>query len=429
MNLRRRHGAPSLMATPARSQTGKVRMDTGVLDASIRFLIALARALHRYGTAADRLEETLVICARRLGVEAEFFASPTSILASFETRRGSVSRMIRVEESELNLAKLTEVDRIIGGLGRGELGPDAARLALDEVESRRDVFSPGVRVAGFAIAASLVARLFGGGSRELVLTALTAVPVGALCHWLTQSVRLRPLAVAVAATLASFSAFAFIPAADEGAAFLVTVSSLILLMPGLKVTIAMRELAMQHLTSGTTRMTAALRTLLALAFGVIAGRQAASAWSLPDLQLSGEPLPPWSLWLAVALFPLALTIDFRARVRDLPAVALGCFLAYFAARQGQASFGPEVGAFLGALAVGVGGNLYARCFDRPASLVQIPGVTLLVPGSVGFRSVVALLEHDSALGVEFAFTMVLVGTALGSGLIVANVLVPPRGSL
>ena len=37
-------------------------------DASIRFLIALARALHRYGTAADRLEETLAICAGRLGI-------------------------------------------------------------------------------------------------------------------------------------------------------------------------------------------------------------------------------------------------------------------------------------------------------------------------------------------------------------------------
>lgn len=416
-------------AKSARPDTGTLRVESAGLDASIKFLIALARALHRYGTAADRLEETLSHCAQRLEINAEFFASPTSILASFETRRGAVSRMIRVEESELNLAKLSDVDAVLGRIGRGEMGPDAARLELDAIAARREIFGPGARILGFATAAALVARLFDGGWREIVLTVITAIAVGLICHLFSKNVRMRPLAVASAAGLASFSAFSFLPESEPSAAFLVTVSSLILLMPGLKVTIAMRELAMQHLTSGTTRLTAALRTLLALAFGVIAGRQAAAGFDLPDLGLSADPLSPATLWAAVGIFPLALTVDFRARMRDLPAISAGCFVAYFSARYGTERFGPEMGAFLGALAVGITGNLYARIANRPASIVQIPGVTLLVPGSVGFRSVVALLEHDSALGVEFAFTMVIVGTALGSGLIVANVLSPPRGSL
>ncbi|MEZ6196421.1 MAG: threonine/serine exporter family protein [Planctomycetota bacterium] len=398
-------------------------------EAAIRFVLALAESLHRYGTPADRLEENLALCSARLGLSAQFFASPTSILASFETRRGVVSRMLRVAESELNLEKLVRVDRVISRLVRGEIGPDEARIGLEEVERAPDRFGPAMRVAGFAAAATLVARLFGGGAAELLLTLLTASVIGVTVHLLAASDRMRPLAVAVAAGLASASGFAFLGPVDEAAAYVVTVSSLILLMPGLKVTIAMRELAMQHLTSGTTRMMAALRTLLGMAFGVIGGRQAAAALPSPPDFLPGFELPEATLWAAVALFPIALVVDFRARWRDLPVIAAGCFSAYFAASWGRSVFGPEMGAFVGSLAVGVAGNLFARVFDRPASVLQIPGVTLLVPGSVGFRSVFQLLDHDAASGVDAAFRMVLVGTALGSGLIVANVLVPPRRAL
>ncbi len=43
----------------------------------------MAGALSRYGETADDLESGLRDCARRLGVDAEFFATPTAVFASF----------------------------------------------------------------------------------------------------------------------------------------------------------------------------------------------------------------------------------------------------------------------------------------------------------------------------------------------------------
>ena len=50
--------------------------------------------------------------------------------------------------------------------------------------------------------------------------------------------------------------------------------------------------------------------------------------------------------------------------------------------------------FLGALTVGVASNWYSRLMDHPAIITQVPGILLLVPGSMGFRSVASFLRRD-----------------------------------
>jgi len=66
--------------------------------------------------------------------------------------------------------------------------------------------------------------------------------------------------------------------------------------------------------------------------------------------------------------------------------------------------------------------------DRPAQILHVPGVLLLVPGTIGFRSVSAMLERQVVSGIETAFTMIFIATALVAGLLVANVVVPRRKS-
>ena len=48
--------------------------------AAITFVLELARALHTHGTPAHRLETALYTIATKLGLRAEFFSTPTSIM-------------------------------------------------------------------------------------------------------------------------------------------------------------------------------------------------------------------------------------------------------------------------------------------------------------------------------------------------------------
>jgi uncharacterized membrane protein YjjB (DUF3815 family) len=106
-------------------------------------------------------------------------------------------------------------------------------------------------------------------------------------------------------------------------------------------------------------------------------------------------------------------------------VLLAVAIAFLGVRIGGLVFDRELSAFVGAFAVAVAANLYARLRRRPAAVMRTPGLLLLVPGSLGFRGLTTALQQDFSAGSQFAFRMLLVGGALVAGLLVANVLVPP----
>ena len=60
---------------------------------------------------------------------------------------------------------------------------------------------------------------------------------------------------------------------------------------------------------------------------------------------------------------------------------------------------------------------------------MVPGIMLLVPGSIGFRSVTSFVEANALAGVESAFSMMLVAVGLVVGLLLANAAVMPRRAL
>lgn len=108
----------------------------------------------------------------------------------------------------------------------------------------------------------------------------------------------------------------------------------------------------------------------------------------------------------------------------LPVVVTG-LTGFAAARWGGAVL-EDFGPFLGALAVGLASHVYARAVDRPALVLQTPGILLLVPGSLGYRSLQSFLEDDVVRAVDGAFRTGLVAAALVRGLLAANLILPPR---
>ncbi|MCB1056939.1 MAG: threonine/serine exporter family protein, partial [Acidobacteria bacterium] len=140
-------------------------------------------------------------------------------------------------------------------------------------------------------------------------------------------------------------------------------------------------------------------------------------------------LAPWTQLPALLVAAWSFTVLFRARPRDFGWIFVAGAIALLGARVGAHWLGPELGALVGAVLLGTGSNLYARRLDRPSATTQLPGLMLLVPGSLGFRGMAALLERDTLTGLQTAFSMTVVAIALVTGLLIANVVLPPRRSL
>jgi uncharacterized membrane protein YjjB (DUF3815 family) len=80
--------------------------------------------------------------------------------------------------------------------------------------------------------------------------------------------------------------------------------------------------------------------------------------------------------------------------------------------------------FVAAFGVALASSAYERWRRRPAPVVLVPGILLLVPGSIGYRSMSSLLERNTVAGIDTAFAMVLTAVSLVAGLLIAGVVAP-----
>ena len=205
-------------------------------------------------------------------------------------------------------------------------------------------------------------------------------------------------------------------------------ASLIILLPGMSLTVAMTELATRNLIAGTARLVSAVIVLLELVVGVALGEQLANVF-VHVTAIEPAPLPEWTRWVALIASSLGVAVLVQAQPRAFGWIVGACVVGYVGSRYGTAWLGPQMGVLVGAFALGVLSNLYARYLDRPAQVVQVPAVFLLVPGSMGFRGMTSLLDKNTLSGVDTLFAMFVVAIAIVAGLLVSNAVIPPRRSL
>jgi len=367
--------------------------------------------------------------APRLGIEGRFFTTPTAILVSFGEPREERTALLRVEPAAVNLERLTDLDELIDALTDGRLAIPAAHVRLAAIEAAPRRYPPAVTIAAFGLASASVARFLGGGPAE-VLAGLT---IGLVTGVLAQLARRRAalgrvfewLASTAAAGLAVLWSAAVMPTAPQVAA----VSGLIVLVPGLALTLAFTELATRNLVAGTARLAGAAMTFLAIGFGLALLTRLEPLAGARALAAPAAELPPWTEFAALVVSPLALTVLFRARPKDAPVILVGGVIAYGTARLLAARVGPDLGMLAAAFATGVFGNLYARIARRPAAVPTVPSLLMLVPGTLGAASVASLLARQVAPGAALVATLVSVAAALAAGLLFANLAVPPRKAL
>jgi len=398
-------------------------------DPSFSFVEKLGRALHRYGLPSHRIEDALVAVAERLGLQGQFFATPTAIFASLERDGAERTILIRVEPGEVDLEKLSRLDALLADVIQGAVAPTEASRAVDEITAAAPRYRGWMVMAGFAIASASASRFFGGGWREFAVCAAIGLATGALAHLSGRFAgRFRvfePLAAFVAGLIAASAGALFSPVS----VYVATCAGLIVLIPGLSLTVAINELATRNLAAGTVRLSYALLIFLQIGFGVAVGLKLATLLFGVAPVVEPAALPTWTLFASLAVTAVGLTILFKARPEDVGWVGLAGAIAFTGARLGAHAAGPEIGAFTGALLVGMASNAFARLRQRPAMVMLVPGIMLLVPGSIGFQSVSSLIAADVVSGMRLAFTVGIMGIALVTGLLIANALIQPRRSL
>ncbi len=400
--------------------------------ARIGFVIELARRLHQYGAAAPRLEQAIGLVAQKLRLECEALSTPTSVVLSF-ARRGDelaeYTQVLRMAPGDVNLARLCRADEIADRVIDGSLAP---RDGLERLRALgRPLSRPALTaiVCSYGLAAASVAVLFNTAWVDALVAGVLGVLIGLIGIAGYRRPRLAAASEAIAALIATFIATAISAWIVPLALKQVVISALIILVPGMTLTNAVRELSSQHLVSGVARVAGAIATLLKLTFGTVAAAQVCAMLGVVPAAHALPPLPTWSQWPALLVGAVSFAMLFQAARRDYPLVIAAVIAGYLATYFCGAALGAPFGVFIGGLILAALANLYARIAHRPGALVREPGILLLVPGSVGFRSMSYLFTSEVGLGAQTGILLVTLLIALVAGLLFGDLLIAPRRSL
>ena len=156
-------------------------------DAAIGFVLAFARALHRYGTPAHRLEEAIVKVCRSLGLEAEAFTTPTAIVMSFGPHHELRTRMMRVEGGEMDMGKLERIDALGDDVIDHTITPEEATAKLQEIIASHPRFNRALSTLVHGVTAGALAVFFGGTLPDVLLAGGIGLTLGLLAQWIARS--------------------------------------------------------------------------------------------------------------------------------------------------------------------------------------------------------------------------------------------------
>jgi uncharacterized membrane protein YjjP (DUF1212 family) len=394
---------------------------------AIRFISMAARAFAAVDEIPARTEEGLEFLAHGLGFSADCTATATAILLSLTKEDHRWTEVIRVHTPGPDFTRAVALHRILERVVRGEITPRDGADRLTALLTWRRPDSVSLSMAASALLSFSVALLLGAQAIELTLVAVMGAMVGVVLHLIAGREHLAPLAPVGLAAIVSALAFAgdrF--GLDDVRPVPTLLASLVILLPGWRLTVAMTELAQGHWTSGSGRFLAAVTTLLLLIVGVVVGQQVLDSPMQTRLVLpSTGPLPSWVRVVSPLLAGLAMTRLFGARRHDAAWIMLMCLVTSFAAWGAGVWLGSTAGAFVGAFTATAVGALLARRLRLPYPVLQQPAMVLLVPGAIGFLSLGSLVDRNVNNAVQTGFQMLFVALTLAIGALVAQVALRP----
>ena len=350
---------------------------------------------------------------------------PTQIMAAFGPEERQRTHLLRVEPGEVNLEKLASLEEVSLDVAYARASLEEGTARIERIVAAPPPYGPALLILAHGILSGAMCQFLGGGWREIVVASVLGLLLGLLAIEARKHARVGRVFEPLAAFVISVASFGLAWLVGPLSLFVATLAGLIVLVPGLLLTTAISELATRHLASGTLRMSSAFMTLLGIVFGVALGGRLGAMLFGSQVNAAPGPLPAWAPVVAIVLAASASVVIMRAAPQDAPWVVVSGVLGVVTGRFGAIILGLELGTFVASFGVAMASAAFERWRHRPAPVVLVPGILLLVPGSIGYRSLSSLLERDTIAGIDTAFTMVLTAVSLVAGLLLAGVLAPP----
>lgn len=232
------------------------------------FVMAAGELLLKNGAEVSRTQQTMEILARSLGVDSfHGYVLTNGLFASMGTDYGQPAQIRSVPVNEVHLGRVEAINALSRRIAAGQVDLEQACQELEQI--RHMAYAPSLwQIASCGVGSGCFALLFGGSWKDGLIAFLVGLGLQFLLLWMARfSLNKLISRFLGAAFVAGFAVMLYqIPFGLH--MDMAIIGALMPLVPGMALTLGIRDLLMADFLSGTIRMLDALLTAGSIACGV-----------------------------------------------------------------------------------------------------------------------------------------------------------------
>ena len=343
----------------------------------------LGYELSMSGAETFRVEDSMSRVLASYGITSEVFAIPNYLIVSILTETGKpITRMRRIGYHGNNLDAVEKLNALSRKICIQHPEPAEAMKMLDSLRRSVPCYGVPMYLFGNFLGAAGVAMLFGCGFSDMLLSGVCGI-LGGIINRIMDKMKVNPFFVTIfSAFVMALTAYGLNLCGAIKKVDGVVIGALMILVPGLLFTNAMRDIIYGDTNSGITRIVQVLLIAMGMALGTaVAWNAATFLWREP-VSTSGFPNPLLITCLGSLLGCTGFSILFNIHGPGGILCALGGVVTWVVFELVIRGGGNEMAAyFLGSFFAAVYAEVMARVRKYPAISYLVVSLFPLIPGA------------------------------------------------
>lgn len=353
------------------------------LNALLDLATDLGYELAMAGAETFRVEESVSRCMAAYGVEAEVFAIPNYLMVSILTEDGHpATRMRRIGNHGNNLDAVEKFNSLSRTICAQTPDPKEAMEWLTQTRNLVSVYSRPMLYLGYFLGAFGYGLFFAGSWLDGLCAGVCGLLVGFVSRFLEKRKANHFFSTIASAFFMALLAYwlGYLGIAKDTDA--VNIGALMILVPGLLFTNAMRDIIYGDTNSGINRVVQVLLVAAAIALGTAAAWNTSAALWAPPVSAPGIDYPLLLQCLFSFIGCIGFSILFNIHGPGMLLCAFGGTLSWAVYKLTQDVTGSALtGYFWSALASSLYSEIMARLRKYPAISYLVVSIFPLIPGA------------------------------------------------
>ncbi|WP_243129165.1 threonine/serine ThrE exporter family protein [Hathewaya massiliensis] len=224
------------------------------------------------GGETYRVEQTInIVCKAYNYKNTESFVTPTGIMISItDDNDETISLIKRINSRTVNLSKVSMINDLSRKIGSGQIPISKLKTMLNDIDNSPN-YAQHTKAFFTALASGAFCVLFGGGFRDFLVSFIVGFLLNYLGIYLSKIEVNTFFINAFSGFLASIFAIIAVKYGLGANEDKIIIGSIMLLLPGISITNAIRDIIAGDLVSGISRTIEAFLNAIAIALGTGVG--------------------------------------------------------------------------------------------------------------------------------------------------------------